>query len=62
MLHRDNYVFINGTSFEVGAADLVTLQILANDRDLAPEIVMSASEDVIDALHTWYKDGWVTLQ
>lgn len=62
MLHRDNYVFINGTSFEVGAADLAILQVLANDRILTGTIIASASADVIDALHTWYQDGWLTLR
>lgn len=62
MLHRDNYVFINGTSFEVGPEDLAVLQVLANERTLTDVIVDSASEDILDALHTWYKDGWLTLQ
>jgi len=61
MLHRDNYVFINGTSFEVGHEDLVVLQVLANERILTDEVIASASEDIIEALHTWYKDGWLTL-
>ncbi|WP_353155734.1 cupin domain-containing protein [Herminiimonas fonticola] len=62
MLHCDNYIFINGTSFEVGAEDLAILQILANERALSAALLATASPDVIEALHTWHQDGWLTLQ
>ena len=62
MLHRNNYIFINGTSFEVGGSDLEILTILANDRALAGTMVSSASSDVMEALHTWHKDGWLHLK
>lgn len=61
MLHRSNYVFINGTSFEVGDEDLAVLKELANVRSLSGTLISSASADVIDALHTWHKDGWLLL-
>ncbi len=62
ILHRDNYVFINGTCFEVGTEDLAVLQVLANERGLTNAIVGSASKDILDALHSWYKDGWLALK
>lgn len=62
MLHHGNYVFINGTSFEVDKADLTTLKALANARKLDGALIAAASPDVIDALHTWYKDGWLLLK
>jgi len=61
MLHRSNYIFINGTSFEVGDEDLSILTELANARQLSGTIIASASADVIDAFHTWHKDGWLRL-
>jgi 50S ribosomal protein L16 3-hydroxylase len=61
MLHRSNYIFINGTSFEVGDDDLAILKELANVRSLSGTLITSASADVIDALHTWHKDGWLLL-
>ena len=62
MLHRNNYIFINGTSFEVDGADLEILTILANDRTLDGTIMSSASPDVLEAFHTWHKDGWLHLK
>jgi 50S ribosomal protein L16 3-hydroxylase len=61
MLHRNNYLFINGTSFEVDETDLTILKTLAEQRKLAGATVMNASTDIIDALYTWYKDGWLHL-
>jgi 50S ribosomal protein L16 3-hydroxylase len=61
MLHRNKYIFINGTSFEVEHEDLQLLKKLAENRKLAEQDIRDASEDVIEALHTWYKDGWVVL-
>lgn len=62
MLHRNNYIFINGTSFEVDGPDLEILTILANDRALSGTLISSASSDVMEALHTWHKDGWLHLK
>jgi 50S ribosomal protein L16 3-hydroxylase len=62
MLHRTNYVFINGTSFEVDGTDLASLKALAEQRSLSAAEFKNVSEDVTDALHTWYNDGWLLLQ
>jgi len=61
MLYRENYIFINGTSFEVEPDDRSILATLANTRELSAQQISSASEDVMDALHAWYKDGWLVL-
>jgi len=61
MLHRNNYIFINGTSFEVEDDDLTCLITLAEQRLLEAEQLPNASEDVMDAFHTWYHDGWLIL-
>lgn len=61
MLHRNKYVFINGTSFEVDKTDLQLLTNLAENRALLGEEIKSASADVMEALHTWFKDGWILL-
>ena len=61
MLYRGKHVFINGESFGVGRADKVALELLANHRALAGAEVAQASDDVMDALYTWYQDGWIEL-
>jgi len=61
MLHRNSYVFINGTSFEVHGEDLSWLKQLAEQRSMAGETLSHASLDVVEALHTWYTDGWLCL-
>ncbi|HEX8403907.1 MAG TPA: winged helix domain-containing protein, partial [Duganella sp.] len=61
MLYRGKHVFINGESFAVGRADKVTLEALANHRALSGAELAQASEDVMDALYTWYQDGWIEL-
>jgi 50S ribosomal protein L16 3-hydroxylase len=61
MLHRNRYVFINGTSFEVEGDDLDWLKQLAEQRSMAGETLNRASVDVVEALHTWYTDGWLCL-
>ncbi|WP_293775413.1 cupin domain-containing protein [uncultured Oxalicibacterium sp.] len=60
MLYRDPYIFINGTSFEVESDDLGILAVLANERMISAEKISFASDDVIDALHTWFTDGWLS--
>jgi 50S ribosomal protein L16 3-hydroxylase len=61
MLYRGRHVFINGESFEVGRADKAVLELLANARALAPGQLPQASSDVLEALYTWYQDGWLEL-
>ncbi|HJV03118.1 MAG TPA: cupin domain-containing protein [Burkholderiaceae bacterium] len=61
MLYRGKHVFINGESFAIGRADKVTLEALANQRALDGSAIASASDDVMDALYTWYQDGWIEL-
>ena len=61
MLYRGKHVFINGESFAVGRADKAVLEPLANQRVLDGATVAGASDDVIEALYTWYQDGWVEL-
>jgi len=61
MLYRGKHVFINGESFAVGRADKVLLDALANERTLPGALAATASDDVLEALYTWYQDGWVEL-
>ncbi len=61
MLYRDRHVFINGESFGVGRADKATLSVLADERRIDGVTIASASEDVKEALYTWYQDGWLSL-
>ncbi|MES2259076.1 MAG: cupin domain-containing protein [Pseudomonadota bacterium] len=59
MLYRGNHVFINGESFAISRADKATLVALANERALDGAALAQASDDVMDALYTWYQDGWL---
>ncbi|AMP15409.1 cupin domain-containing protein [Collimonas pratensis] len=61
MLYRGKHVFINGESFSIGRADKASLVMLADERRLDGEAAAKVSTDVLDALYTWYEDGWVTL-
>jgi 50S ribosomal protein L16 3-hydroxylase len=61
MLYRGKHVFINGESFAVGRADKAVLDVLANERGLDGAMLDQASDDVLEALHTWYADGWLEL-
>ena len=61
MLYRGKHVFINGESFAVGRADKALLDVLANTRALPGSAVPGASDDVLEALYTWYQDGWIEL-
>jgi len=61
MLYRGKHVFINGESFAVGRADKAVLDALANERFLDGAALARASDDVMEALYTWYQDGWVEL-
>ena len=59
MLHRNSYIFINGTSFRAAGEDRAWLKQLAEQRGMAAADLNRASVDVIEALHTWYNDGWL---
>ncbi len=61
MLYRGKNVFINGESFAVGRADKAVLDVLANERRIDGALLGSATDDVLEALYTWYQDGWVEL-
>ena len=61
MLYRGKHVFINGESFAVGRADKALLDVLANERALPGAAAAGASADVLEALYTWYQDGWIEL-
>jgi 50S ribosomal protein L16 3-hydroxylase len=61
MLYRGRHVFINGESFAVGREDKIPLGTLADARVLDGAMVKPVSEDVLEALHAWYQDGWLTL-
>ncbi len=61
MLYRGKHVFINGESFAVGRADKAVLDTLANERALPGAALAGASQDVKEALYTWYQDGWLEL-
>ncbi len=61
MLYRGRHFFVNGESFDMGAADKAILCQLANQRRLDGAVIDTASDDVKEALHVWYQDGWLTL-
>jgi 50S ribosomal protein L16 3-hydroxylase len=61
MLYRGKHVFINGESFAVGRPDKTVLDVLANERALGGTLLEQASDDVLEALYTWYQDGWLEL-
>ena len=61
MLYRGKNVFINGESFAVSRADKAVLDVLANARGLEGAMLAQASDDVLEALYTWYQDGWLVL-
>ena len=61
MLYRGRHVFINGESFGVEKADRAVLAALADRRSLEPAALAGLSDDVAEALHLWYCDGWLML-
>ncbi|MGS0743703.1 JmjC domain-containing protein [Glaciimonas sp. GG7] len=61
MLYRGKHVFINGESFAAGRDDKVSLCALADQRRLDGAAASVVSTDVLEALYTWYEDGWITL-
>lgn len=61
MLYRGKHVFINGESFAVDPGDRAVLAQLADERKLDGLALASVSNDVREALHVWYCDGWLAL-
>lgn len=61
MLYKGKYIFINGESFAAGVSDRKLLASLADSRMLDGTQIKQASEDMKEALHLWYTDGWLTL-
>jgi 50S ribosomal protein L16 3-hydroxylase len=61
MLYRGTHVFINGEAFAIGRADKTALLELANQRTLDGAGVAKGSADVLEALYTWYQDGWLDV-
>jgi 50S ribosomal protein L16 3-hydroxylase len=61
MLYSGKHLFINGASFVIRPADRGALLALANERRLSGEEFTASSDDVREALHAWYEDGWVEL-
>ena len=59
MLYSGKHLFINGVSFAIGRADRKSLLALANERMLSGADAAAASDDVQEALYTWYEDGWL---
>jgi 50S ribosomal protein L16 3-hydroxylase len=62
MLYRGKHVFINGESFAVGSADKGPLAVSADMRQLEGAAIAKVSEDVLEALYTWYQDGWLDIK
>ena len=61
MLYRNRLIFINGESFAVERVDRELLASLADARRVDGARVADASQDVAEALHDWYRQGWLTL-
>ncbi len=62
LLYRGKHVFVNGESFAVGRADLLSLALLADSRELNASQVAAVSEDVMESLYIWYQDAWIMLK
>ncbi|MFM8466837.1 MAG: JmjC domain-containing protein [Oxalobacteraceae bacterium] len=62
MLYRERYLFINGDSFRASTADHALLRQLANTRELQPEALARASDDLLDSLHQWHENGWLAIK
>ena len=61
MLYRNKFIFINGESFETSKPDQVVLSSLADHRQLGGDLLSTASQDVAEALHDWYRQGWLSI-
>lgn len=62
MLYRGKFIFINGESFSVTKQDRLLLSKLADDRYLDTALIKDASLDVAEALHDWYRQGWLVIR
>jgi 50S ribosomal protein L16 3-hydroxylase len=62
LLYRGKHVFINGESFAVGRADLSSLALLADSRQLDAQQMAAVSDDVMESLYVWYQDAWIRLK
>lgn len=62
MLYRGKHLFINGEAFALRREDKAPLLTLADARRLDGATLAQATDDVIEALHTWYEDGWLNLE
>lgn len=61
MLYEGRHIFINGESFTVTHNDKKPLYSLADERQLAGPGLNSVPEDVWEAFHAWYQDGWLVF-
>lgn len=61
MLYRGRHLFINGESFALGRNDKAALASLADSRKLDGTSIAAISADALEALFTWYQDGWLEL-
>lgn len=61
MLYRGKHLFINGEAFALRREDKPALVQLADKRRLDGSEISLASSDAMEALHTWYQDGWLSL-
>ncbi len=61
MLHRGKFIFINGESFAVNKQDRLLLSSLADHRRLDAASLSDVSLDVAEALHDWYRQGWLAV-
>lgn len=62
ILYRGKHLFINGEAFSLRREDKPSLVMLADERRLDGPAVTCASNDVVEALHSWYQDGWLKLE
>ncbi len=62
LLYRGKHVFVNGESFAVGRADLLSLVLLADSRELTAAQMAAVSDDVMESLFIWYQDAWIMLK
>ena len=61
MLYRSKLIFINGESFMVSRPDQQVLAKLADQRQINGTAMAAASQDVLEALYDWYRQGWMKM-
>lgn len=59
MLYLGAHIFINGESFQSSRGDKSILTKLADQRELASDLLENASQDLKDSLYDWYEQGWL---